>query len=73
MSPKITLEKLAEMIQAQFASFDEQLKEIKNTMATMATREETNDRLSSLEIRLTNQIDQLRDSVMMLKAAAGIR
>ena len=70
MSPKITLEKLAEMIQAQFVSIDEQLKEIRSTMVT---KEEMNERFSSLETRLTNQIDQLRDSIMILKATVGIR
>ena len=75
MSPKITFERLAEMIQAQFTYIDEQFKEMRSEMKGMATKEDVRllrEDTSALGNRLSNEIDRLRDSMRLVKTKVGI-
>ena len=82
MSPKITLEKLAEMIQAQFEFIEERFRDIESRMATkedlkafvtkddlkaFATKEDLADGLSGVETKLLHRIDRLEDRLFLVE------
>jgi hypothetical protein len=67
MAGKITIEKLAIMIQAQFEHIDQRFERMEERMNHMESTMVTKDDLSGVETRLMHRIDRLEDRMRIVE------